>query len=68
MWEYKLGQYTVGERTEILMGKNVTPFMWGCRCCWAIFALWTMSVPGTEAYISPVQWLIFVGVYYYYPL
>lgn len=67
MWDFKLGHLTFGERTDILFGKNVCPFYWFCRLCWLAFALWTMSVPGTDAHVTPAIWLMLVAIYYYYP-
>lgn len=63
----KWGAYTPRERLDIMLGKNLTPFYFWCRCGWAAFALWTMSVPGTECYIPPHGWLILVALYYFYP-
>lgn len=67
MWDYKLGHLTIGERTMLMLGRDAGPFVWFCRCCWAAFALWTMSLAGTEAHIAPVIWLIALLIYYYYP-
>jgi hypothetical protein len=67
MWDMKLGRLTFGERTEILLGKGVTPAYWLCRMGWGLFAVWTMSMVGTEAHIPLHMWLIATALYYYYP-
>jgi hypothetical protein len=36
---------------------------WFVRGCVAAFALWTMSMPGTECYIAPHYWLCGVAMW-----
>jgi hypothetical protein len=40
-------------------------FMWILRLCLWAFMLWTMSIPGTECYISPQIWSLIVLTYWF---
>jgi hypothetical protein len=40
-------------------------FTWILRLCLWAFMLWTMSIPGTECYISPQIWSLIVLTYWF---
>ncbi len=61
------GDYDFQHRLEVMLGKDLCPTHFVCRCLWAAFALWTMSVPGTECFIPLHGWILFVGLYYFFP-
>jgi|APGre2960657404_1045060.scaffolds.fasta_scaffold181662_2 hypothetical protein len=61
-----IGRLTLEERMRKFRGATAPPCVWVCRCLWFALACWTMSMHGTEVYVAPHYWLIFVALYYFY--
>lgn len=40
-------------------------FLWTVRICIFSFMAWTMSIPGTECYISPFVWSLLLLWYWF---
>jgi hypothetical protein len=40
-------------------------FTWIIRIAVFCFMAWTMSIPGTECYISPLHWSILIFIYWF---
>jgi len=58
MLDYKYNGRTIQQRLDAMSGENDDWFFFCVRYSTLAFAIYTMSMPGTEVYIAPHYWLI----------